>query len=79
MSQEQGISEELISKIRRIFAILDKDKSGTIDSEELGSMFQQLGQPKTEEELKELISVVDEKNTGQIDFDALVKLFTIDI
>jgi Ca2+-binding EF-hand superfamily protein len=74
-----AVSEQLLAKVQRIFDLLDKDKSGSIDSEELGLMFQQLGQPKSEEELKELISVIDEENTGQITFASLIKLFTLDL
>ena len=49
----------LIAEFREAFAVFDKDGSGSVSGEELGTVMRSLGQNPTEEELQEIINEVD--------------------
>jgi hypothetical protein len=52
---------------RRMFFELDRDGSGSIESEELGIMLRSLGQNPTDDELTAVIASVDGKHGGDAD------------
>jgi len=71
------ISDKELEMARKMFFELDRDGSGSIDSEELGVMLRQMGQNPTEQELKDLINSVDDGDKdGQIQLREFLKLYT---
>lgn len=77
---EAGHPDELVEEItelRKTFYEYDMDGNGFIDEVELQHAFEKQGHLLTLDEVKELISLVDEDSNGHIDFlefMALMKL-----
>jgi Ca2+-binding EF-hand superfamily protein len=71
-----SLTEEELQAVRETFNYLDKDGSGTINSSELGGFFELIGEKKSEEELKELMTIIDTDKSGQIDFNEVVQMLT---
>lgn len=69
MIARQGDRE---SRLKLAFGIFDKDGSGRITAEEMGSVMSQVGLEKAE--LEEMIKEVDEDGNGSIDFAEFCKL-----
>jgi Ca2+-binding EF-hand superfamily protein len=61
-------------KLRQIFERYDDDGSGEIDAEELGQIFEALGQPMEEDELLQLVEEIDEDGSGMIEFDEFLQM-----
>ena len=62
------IPEEFVEEIWQTFNLFDKDRSGSIDKEELGEVFKSLGQHYTEAELQEMVDEIDDDGSGSIEF-----------
>jgi len=56
------------SELRQAFELFDKDKSGTIDKEELSEVMKSLGQDLDESALNTLYAQMDPDGSGTIDF-----------
>merc|ERR1740129_328219 len=67
-----NLPEEDLKEFREIFDLVDTDRSGTIGTEELGRLMDTLGVRTTPEELKLMVSEIDEDGSGEIDFDEFV-------
>ena len=63
------MTDEQITELRAAFDIFDKDKSGSIDIRELGTVLRSLGQNPTESELQVMINEVDVDGNEIIDFN----------
>lgn len=61
-------------KLRQIFDRYDDDGSGEIDAEELGQIFEALGQPMEHQKLLELVEEIDEDGSGMIEFDEFLQM-----
>ena len=68
------LTQEEIDGCRDAFLAFDKDRSGAIDVWELRQVLEAMGQKPTEEELFQMISEVDENNSGSIDFGEFIKV-----
>ena len=68
------VSEEARAEYQEAFDMFDKDKSGSIDEEELGCVMRRLGHEMTDEELKQMVAKVDTDNNGEIDFDEFLAM-----
>ena len=68
------ISEEQKADYLDAFNMFDNNRDGTITTEKLGSLMRKLNQKPTEDDLKDMISVVDKKGDGKIDFDEFVEM-----
>mmetsp|Transcript_51640 Transcript_51640/g.102629 ORF Transcript_51640/g.102629 Transcript_51640/m.102629 type:complete len:172 (+) Transcript_51640:55-570(+) len=69
-----NLPEEDLKEFREIFDLVDTDRSGTIGTEELGRLMDTLGVRTTPEELKLMVSEIDEDGNGEIDFDEFVQV-----
>ncbi|KAL2443965.1 Calmodulin [Exophiala dermatitidis] len=69
-------SEEEIKAYRDVFALFDKDGSGTITAQELGEIMRSLGQNPSDSELQDMINEVDIDHSGSIDFDEFLKMMS---
>merc|ERR1719277_1014523 len=69
-----NLSEEDLREFREIFDLVDTDKGGSIGTEELKRLMDTLGIRTTPEELKLMVSEIDENGNGEIDFDEFVQV-----
>jgi len=72
----QPMSEEEIKAYKDVFALFDKDSSGTITAQELGEIMKSLGQNPSDSELQDMINEVDVDHSGSIDFDEFLKMMS---
>ncbi|EXJ84667.1 calmodulin [Capronia epimyces CBS 606.96] len=70
------LSDEEIQAYRDVFALFDKDNSGTITDEELGEIMRSLGQNPSDSELQDMINEVDIDHSGSIDFEEFLKMMS---
>merc|ERR1712226_833182 len=68
ISAADELTEEQIAEFEEHFSIFDKDGSGTITIEELGTVMRSLGQNPTEKELQDMINEVDGDGNGIVNF-----------
>lgn len=68
------LSQEEIDGCREAFNAFDREKSGCIDVWELRQVLEAMGQKPTDEELFQMISEVDEKMSGTINFAEFLKV-----
>merc|ERR1739841_231749 len=62
------LSEEQLDEIREAFSLFDSDASGAIDARELKAAMRALGFEVKNEELKKMVSDVDNDGNGTIEF-----------
>ena len=66
--------QQTIKEFKEAFEMFDADQSGTIDTQELGTVLKQLGQNISQAEIEEMIKEVDEDGSGEIEFDEFLQL-----
>lgn len=66
---EISLTEEELEELKDIFAMFDKDNSGSIDVNELESMVSSLGISATKDDLNEMIAEADIDKSGTIEFE----------
>ncbi|XP_033736471.1 neo-calmodulin-like [Pecten maximus] len=71
--QVEGEVDEKTEILRVTFNYFDKNKDGTVSVSELGKVFQSLGQNPTNEQIRQMISVVDADNNGILNFEEFRK------
>merc|ERR1712070_1363943 len=71
-----GLTEEQIEEIREAFNLFDADNSGVIDVRELKAAMRALGFEVKKEELKKMISDIDNDGNGSIEFQAFLEMMT---
>merc|ERR1711903_232977 len=71
-----GLSEEQIEEIREAFTLFDADNSGAIDVRELKAAMRALGFEVKKEELKKMISDIDNDGNGSIEFAEFLEMMT---
>lgn len=64
-----------VAQLKEAFALIDTNKNGTLEPEELKFVMSALGQECTDEEIKELVEVADDLGTGVINFPQFLKQF----
>lgn len=58
-----------MQSLKDVFALFDKDGSGSISTSELGEIMRSLHQNPSDEELADLVNEVDTDGSGSIEFD----------
>merc|ERR1711865_821060 len=71
-----GLTEEQIEEIREAFNLFDADNSGAIDVRELKAAMRALGFEVKKEELKKMISDIDNDGNGSIEFQEFLEMRT---
>jgi voltage-gated sodium channel len=69
----KGIEETVVNSYMQVFRMLDLDGSGSVEEAELRIGLAAIGKYPTYEELKEMLDVVDEDGSGQIDIVEFVE------
>merc|ERR1712005_61023 len=70
------LSEEQLDEIREAFNLFDNDQSGAIDVRELKAAMRALGFEVKNEELKKMVSDVDNDGNGTIEFSEFLQMMT---
>merc|ERR1711988_1847647 len=73
---KSGLSEEQVEEIREAFNLFDADQSGAIDVRELKAAMRALGFEIKKEELKKMISDIDNDGNGSIEFQEFLEMMT---
>merc|ERR1712010_212577 len=71
-----GLSEEQVEEIREAFTLFDSDASGAIDVRELKVAMRALGFEIKNEELKKMVSDIDNDGNGTIEFAEFLGMMT---
>lgn len=69
-----SLSPEQLKEFREAFKIFDVDNSQTITTDELLLVMKNLGMMATKDEVKDMLSEVDEDGSGEIDFEEFAEL-----
>merc|ERR1712149_92909 len=70
------LSDEQMDEIREAFNLFDGDQSGAIDVRELKAAMRALGFEVKNEELKKMVSDVDNDGNGTIEFAEFLEMMT---
>merc|ERR1711945_25068 len=70
------LTEEQLDEIREAFSLFDSDASGMIDIRELKAAMRALGFEVKNEELKKMVSDVDNDGNGTIEFAEFLEMMT---
>merc|ERR1712132_1083 len=70
------LSEEQLDEIREAFSLFDSDASGAIDVRELKAAMRALGFEVKNEELKKMVSDIDNDGNGTIEFGEFLQMMT---
>merc|ERR1712006_74963 len=71
-----GLTEEQMDEIREAFNLFDGDQSGAIDVRELKAAMRALGFEVKNEELKKMVSDIDNDGNGTIEFGEFLQMMT---
>merc|ERR1711861_120762 len=71
-----GLSEEQLDEIREAFSLFDSDASGAIDVRELKAAMRALGFEIKNEELKKMVTDIDNDGSGTIEFVEFLAMMT---
>ncbi|CAK9059439.1 unnamed protein product [Durusdinium trenchii] len=69
-----NLSDEDLQEFQEIFNLVDTDRGGSIGTEELARLMDTLGIRTSPEELKLMVSEIDENGNGEIDFEEFVQV-----
>lgn len=73
LREQHNIDSKVVSSYMQVFRMLDLDGSGSVEEAELRTGLAAIGKYPTYEELKEMMDVVDEDGSGQIDIVEFVE------
>merc|ERR1712046_448892 len=76
VKKKGGLTEEQLDEIREAFNLFDNDQSGAIDVRELEAAMRALGFEVKNEELKKMVSDVDNDGNGTIEFAEFLEMMT---
>merc|ERR1719230_193236 len=74
--KKTGLSEEQVEEIREAFSLFDSDASGAIDVRERKAAMRALGVEIKNEELKKMVSDIDNDGNGTIEFAEFLQMMT---
>merc|ERR1711945_68332 len=70
------LSDEQMDEIREAFSLFDSDASGAIDVRELKAAMRALGFEVKNEELKKMVTDIDNDGNGTIEFAEFLQMMT---
>ena len=72
------LSDADLAGFREVFDLVDKDKSGAIEMEEVEELTQLLGMDLTRDEVELLVREIDKDGNGEVDFEEFYDWWTSD-
>ncbi len=75
MNGECQLPEDKIMQCEEVFDLFDKNKDGSITTNELGDVLRALGANPSRENLQEMIDEMDEDGSGKIEFREFLNIF----
>ncbi|OQR73774.1 calmodulin-like [Tropilaelaps mercedesae] len=75
-TETYGLPEEQVAEFKEAFLLFDKDCDGMITAAELGVVMRSLGQRPTEQELKRMVTMVDQDGNGTIEFNEFLMMMS---
>merc|ERR1712167_116943 len=69
------LSKKQKAKLQTVFNTIDGDGSGVVTKDELVVGFKALGMNLSAQDIKSLMHMVDEDNSGEINFDEFCEIF----
>lgn len=72
-----NIEDDELDELRKAFTRCDVDDSGAITSDELHSVYKEMGQEFSQVEIEEMMSNSDLNNDGYITFNEFLRLYKI--
>merc|ERR1711990_1118528 len=76
VKKKGGLTEEQMEEIREAFGLFDADASGMIDVRELNAAMRALGFEVKNEELKKMVTDIDNDGNGTIEFGEFLEMMT---
>merc|ERR1712238_297469 len=73
---KHGLKDDEVADLKEAFSMFDIDGDGTITIKELKEVMRSLGQNPTDDELKAMISSVDDNGDNEIDFEEFLILMS---
>ena len=70
----QKIDDKLIKEYKQVFNLYDADKSGSINSAELGCVMRSLGQTPSQSEIGRILEEYDSDKSGSIEFSEFLNI-----
>ncbi|RLN94713.1 hypothetical protein BBJ28_00006176 [Nothophytophthora sp. Chile5] len=70
---QRGVDTKVVNSYMQVFRMLDLDGSGSVEEAELRTGLAAIGKNPSYEELKEMMDIVDEDGSGQIDIVEFVE------
>lgn len=74
IAEELGVPLSDVIEFRETFNLVDKDRGGSIDKEELSELLELLGIHKSPEELDEIMAEIDSTGEGEITFQDFTRV-----
>jgi len=74
-----ALTPQQVDDFQAAFNIFDSDGGGEISTRELLKVFKMLGFTPTKDELDEIVEVVDQDGSGEIDFDEFLIMMVMQI
>eukprot|EP00798_Chlamydomonas_sp_ICE-L_P015905 gene15905-22038_t len=72
--KQLDLTEDEIQEFREVFDLMDRDKGGTLSTDEVKQLMDLLGMKVRQEELEQLISEIDVDGSGEVDFDEFLQV-----
>jgi calmodulin len=72
----KAVAEDTLAEYKKAFNLFDKDGSGAIDADELGTVMKSLGVDTTPEEVAVMLETADADGSGEVDFNEFLALMT---
>ena len=60
--------------MRRVFSMFDKDGNGSIDKEELGAVFKEMGKHFNEKDMRSMMEVADSDHSGSLEYEEFIRI-----
>mmetsp|Transcript_38265 Transcript_38265/g.113411 ORF Transcript_38265/g.113411 Transcript_38265/m.113411 type:complete len:152 (-) Transcript_38265:322-777(-) len=72
----EALSESELEELREVFDMMDKDKGGSLNVEEVKQLLDMLGMKMRMDEVEAMVAEIDHDHSGEVEFDEFVKVMT---
>lgn len=68
------LTDEEIREFKEVFDLVDKDKGGTLEAEEVKELMELLGMKVRIEEVRTMVAEIDKDGSGAVDFEEFLEV-----